>query len=587
MAAERYWNLDDTEPLVSGEEIGYLSGVTAAIQTQIDGKLANVVEDSTPQLGGDLDLNGNTFSISGGTGLSGQAVVSDGAGGASWAYAGGTVQGLDNDRDIQAANEGTVAGNARGEDSVDLQTSRYAAAGVVSGNYSTSPGGRGNAVSGDYSFAACNGNTVSGEASGALGQSNVVAGDYGFAVGNNQTINGGNGFVANTGNTIGGSNTACSALGSSNTFSGTGNFGIIAGSSNTISASLNDNAILSGNSSDITGAYAAQCVIGGGKDNLINLVDADSIGASVICGGDSNIIRDAGGLGTHYCGIVAGEGNDVEGRWNFVGAGWLNTIEDGAQVCAIGAGFSNDIGANTLYSGIFGGEGNEIEASCANGVIAGGSGNVIKTTSISNFIGAGEDNEVDGSRSAVPAGRLNIVTSAADSSLAMGLRNTIGAQHSAVFGYYGEVLGDAEGLVYSNSPDLGGAQAGTYLLMEDVTVATLTELSVRGGVDFGGYIDMPVSCTWMVKVHIVARRTDADGEGAAWEFSLAMRRGASGNPALIGSVSKTVVADDSSGTWDADVDVLAASQRLRVRGQGEAAKTVRFVARVEITQAKG
>lgn len=40
-------------------EASYLSGVTSAIQTQIDGKLANVVEDTTPQLGGDLDAQSN------------------------------------------------------------------------------------------------------------------------------------------------------------------------------------------------------------------------------------------------------------------------------------------------------------------------------------------------------------------------------------------------------------------------------------------------------------------------------------------------------------------------------------------------
>jgi hypothetical protein len=40
-------------------ELGYLSGVTSAIQTQINGKLANVVEDTTPQLGGTLDAQNN------------------------------------------------------------------------------------------------------------------------------------------------------------------------------------------------------------------------------------------------------------------------------------------------------------------------------------------------------------------------------------------------------------------------------------------------------------------------------------------------------------------------------------------------
>ncbi|MCH8918595.1 MAG: pyruvate, phosphate dikinase, partial [Proteobacteria bacterium] len=46
-------------------ELIYVKGVTSAIQTQIDTKLANVVEDTTPQLGGMLDVN--TFSLGDGT----------------------------------------------------------------------------------------------------------------------------------------------------------------------------------------------------------------------------------------------------------------------------------------------------------------------------------------------------------------------------------------------------------------------------------------------------------------------------------------------------------------------------------------
>ena len=50
-----------TASAVTSTELGYLDGVTSAIQTQINGKLANVSEDSTPQLGGNLDVNGNNI----------------------------------------------------------------------------------------------------------------------------------------------------------------------------------------------------------------------------------------------------------------------------------------------------------------------------------------------------------------------------------------------------------------------------------------------------------------------------------------------------------------------------------------------
>jgi hypothetical protein len=50
---------------VSNTELSYVNGVTSAIQTQINGKLENVIEDTTPQLGGNLDVNG--FAIGDGT----------------------------------------------------------------------------------------------------------------------------------------------------------------------------------------------------------------------------------------------------------------------------------------------------------------------------------------------------------------------------------------------------------------------------------------------------------------------------------------------------------------------------------------
>ena len=46
---------------ISNTEFGYLNNVSSNIQTQLDAKLANVVEDTTPQLGGDLNVNSNAI----------------------------------------------------------------------------------------------------------------------------------------------------------------------------------------------------------------------------------------------------------------------------------------------------------------------------------------------------------------------------------------------------------------------------------------------------------------------------------------------------------------------------------------------
>ena len=56
--------LDGIPAGLTATELGYVDGVTSSIQNQIDataaaaGSMSNVVEDATPQLGGDLDVNG-------------------------------------------------------------------------------------------------------------------------------------------------------------------------------------------------------------------------------------------------------------------------------------------------------------------------------------------------------------------------------------------------------------------------------------------------------------------------------------------------------------------------------------------------
>ena len=48
--------LDGIPSGLTATELGYVDGVTSAIQTQINTKVGNVVEDTTPQLGGNLDV---------------------------------------------------------------------------------------------------------------------------------------------------------------------------------------------------------------------------------------------------------------------------------------------------------------------------------------------------------------------------------------------------------------------------------------------------------------------------------------------------------------------------------------------------
>ena len=47
------------EITATSTELNYVDGVTSAIQTQLNSKLTEVRDDTTPQLGGNLDVNGN------------------------------------------------------------------------------------------------------------------------------------------------------------------------------------------------------------------------------------------------------------------------------------------------------------------------------------------------------------------------------------------------------------------------------------------------------------------------------------------------------------------------------------------------
>jgi hypothetical protein len=46
---------------VTNTELGYVSGVTSSIQSQLNGKLSSISQDTTPTLGGDLDPNGKAI----------------------------------------------------------------------------------------------------------------------------------------------------------------------------------------------------------------------------------------------------------------------------------------------------------------------------------------------------------------------------------------------------------------------------------------------------------------------------------------------------------------------------------------------
>ena len=90
---------------------------------------------------------------------------------------------------------------------------------------------------------------------------------------------------------------------------------------------------------------------------------------------------------------------------------------------------------------------------------------------------------------------------------------------------------------------------------------------------------------WVFKIYIIARRSDADNEGAAYEFTGAIDRNGA-TTALIGTRTKNIIAEDTA-AWDAEVDADDTNDALRIRVTGENSKTIRWVARIELTEVNG
>ena len=161
---------------------------------------------------------------------------------------------------IVASNEGTVAGNARGQYSVDLQQSRANATEVATGIGSVGLG-RDNTITGDYGFACGSFNVSTGEHNFIGGASNTSVGQHNLCGGSGNTstsynLCGGSGnycnsynIVAGFGNTCTGQYNGCS--GRSNNVSSSYSF--TSGQNNTNSANYS---ICSGMFNNVSGKYS-------------------------------------------------------------------------------------------------------------------------------------------------------------------------------------------------------------------------------------------------------------------------------------------------------------------------------------------
>lgn len=231
-------------------------------------------------------------------------------------------------------------------------------------------------------------------------------------------------------------------------------------------------------------------------------------------------------------------------------------------------------------------------ASGAGAVISGG----LSNTSSNQYttVSGGSNNTASGTFTSVIGGVSN--TASVQGSTVLGGRyNTADALSVVASGDYATSRGVSFSRVHANggfaAGDTGSVVAGTsqygrYILRNRTTNATPTDLTTNGTTlgDASELITLPDNGTFTFDVLLTARRTDTTGESAGYRFTGVIDRNTgAASTALVGSVTKTVIAEDTA-AWDADIQVDTTYGGFTVRVTGEAGKTIRWVAVVQTAE---
>lgn len=124
-----------------------------------------------------------------------------------------------------------------------------------------------------------------------------------------------------------------------------------------------------------------------------------------------------------------------------------------------------------------------------------------------------------------------------------------------------------------------------HRFMGTTTDNVQTEIYLNGNTVLPARLTVPDDSSYAFHAMIVARRSDADDESAAYEFKGLIDRNA-GVTALCGSVAKTVIHEDSAG-WDVTIDADATNNALRIQVTGENGKSIGWVGHVNVVPITG
>jgi hypothetical protein len=298
--------------------------------------------------------------------------------------------------------------------------------------------------------------------------------------------------------------------------------------------------------------------IAGGSDHKI---EGTNVGYATISGGTGNQITANGGtIGGGYSHTVTGTqgtvsgglSNDATGAISAIGGGQNHTASGSQATVAGGSGNTASGNQSTVGGGL------NNSASNLTATVAGGSGATASGQYTS--IGGGLTQVASGTGATIPGGRENTASGNYSHASGRGASATMEGQRAHASGFFA-VQGDA--------------QTSEFVARNTSTDGVAKELFLQGT---GSRMTLPDDSTWFFEIMVVARRTDADTESAAYKYTGCINRGAgAATTAFVGSVTETVVAGESM-SWSVAITAGTSDGTLRITATGEAGKSIRWVA---------
>ena len=331
-------------------------------------------------------------------------------------------------------------------------------------------------------------------------------------------------------------------------------------------------------------ASGLRATVVGGYSNTASGTNA------TVCGGASNMATAEGALvvggdacaATDAYAVVIGGGDNVAGGPSTVVVGGHGNVADGNSASVLGGydneatgDYSSAVGYGNLASGFAAlaeGAGNTASGygSHAEGYGNTASGDQSHAEGLSNTV-SGLNSHAEGSYGTVSAaeshveGSYSIADGEVSHAQGFAARTTMWGQDSQAAGKFSAA---------------GDAQTSVLVARRTTTNATPSALFLDGDYAISRLV-IATNTTWAFRILVAARRTDAADESAAYEFLGCIDRNTNAT-ALVGTVTTWSNADNVD--WDVAVTADDANDALIVTVTGEAAKTIRWVARIELTE---